>query len=133
MSERRTMTQAETQKFLDDLLENGIKPHQQTLAEIALRGEVAVIAYKPDPMAFDALDALGWKKRPAFAVTRTRMREIAEQTPQDKAFQAWAARPSGEKCLRIFVFQQSGTFLVNCRQGGDLEIEPGSTDSEWMT
>ena len=116
--------------MLDRLLEDGIKPHAKELVEIALRGEVAVVAFEADDMARPALEALGWRERPVFGITRTRAEKAAKGS-SDHVWRAWAARPSNTSCLRIFVFMHRGTLLINHKADG-FELEPGQGDQQTL-
>ncbi len=118
-------------EILDRLLKDGFTPRAHTLAEIALRGEVAVVVFEAHGVADKALEALGWQGRPVFGITRTRA-ERAAKGSSDRTWRAWASRPSNAKCLRIFVFVNKGTLLVNYTPSGGYELEAGQGDQQTL-
>jgi hypothetical protein len=109
------------------LLKRGILPHADELSRIAVRSEVAVIVFEPHDSVLPRLEAMGWKGRPIFSITRARGEKDARKSC-DHILQRWAARPSDEECLRILVVTHSETVLVNYAPGEGFRIEPGSTE-----
>jgi hypothetical protein len=119
-------------EILDRLLNEVLKPNAEELARIASRGEVAILACEPDADAREALEALRWRERPVFGITRTRGERMAKAST-DHVWQRWAARPSNMQCLRIFVFVQSGTLLAHFTPGRGFWLEPNQGDAATLS
>jgi hypothetical protein len=125
-----------TAAALNRLLEEGIKPHARTLAEIAAAGNVAIVVFDlaaDDDLLQAAARAAGWDGRTAvFPMARDYKEQLAMEG--DAVTAAWLTRePSPDpssRVLRIFVFTGRATFLVNYVPGRDYSFEPGSLDSE---
>jgi len=109
---------------LADLMENAIKPNAEALAAIMLKGEVAIVAYKPDAKW---CAALGLKPGTETAVSqmpgpfRKRMIEHG-----DSVTSRWLR---GGRTGRLFAVMHAGSVLLNFTDGM-WSVEPGSTDGE---
>jgi hypothetical protein len=121
---------------LDRLLNEGIKPHADTLAEISAAGEIAIVVYDlaaDDPQVQEAARAAGWDgSTAAFPMARDYRAQLA--TNGDAVTAAWLLQePSADperRVGRVFVFTGHGTLLVNFTPGRGWSFEPGSLDSE---
>jgi hypothetical protein len=115
----------QSQKHLDRILNEGIKPQGETLAPIIAKGDVAVIVFEPSPETVGALKMLGWDgETGAFRLSNSKRKQIAASSEQrgDWVTAKWLR---SSKRGRIFVFAQRGTLLVNLTDEG-YSLEPGS-------
>jgi len=111
---------------LNKLLEDGLKPHAAAIAEIAMRGDIAVVLFEPSWGGIDAARVLGRSgSEMVFAINRTRARK--HLSGADHITAKWVERRE-KGVARVFVIMNEGTLLVNYRPGAGWEIEPGSTD-----
>ncbi len=120
------MKDPKAERLLNKLLDEAIKPHAVKIAEIAARGEIAVVAFEPSEMGLTALETMGRRNgEPVFALNRTRaMRLLGETDPVTKR---WASTLATPERAKIFVVAQKGTLLVNFESGRGFSIEPGTT------
>ncbi len=119
------------------LLEVGIKPHAEKIAEIAARGDIAVVVFEVDDMFGDrrlietskaGLRALGWRGENVFALNRTRATRLLADA--DAVTARWVGRRQ-RGVTRIFVAMHTGTLLVNLDAEG-YSLERGSPDADWL-
>jgi hypothetical protein len=73
----------QSQKHLDRILNEGIKPQGETLAPIIAKGDVAVIVFEPSPETVGALKMLGWDgETGAFRLSNSKRKQIAASSEQ---------------------------------------------------
>ena len=124
---------ARTQKYLDRLLDEGIKPNAQKIAPIFLSQDVALLFFNPGPGSDvrKAAKLMGWKGR------EIEVRRMPEAMAQMLAASLMPGDPAAGWLLhrrqgRVFVVMESGTLCVNHVPGEGFSIEPGTTDRDWM-
>lgn len=115
-------------KVLDEILNHGIKPHADAIAEIVADGDIAVVVYRLRPDAERHARALGWDGvSPVFEMSEaTRVRMIASsETIADHLKARWLR---SHQPGRILVLTGVGSLLVNIDEKNGFSIEPRSTD-----
>ena len=121
---------AGTAEEMNRLLDDGIKPHVEAIAPIAMKGGIAVVVFEPSAELQSALRNIGWDGAVAvFELSPARASAIADECAKlgDRVTQAWLVQP---RTGRIFLWAQSGTLLVNFVSGRGFSIEPGSLEGE---
>ena len=121
---------APTAEEMNQLLDDGIKPHVEAIAPIAMNGGIAVVVFEPDAELRDALRNIGWDGTAAvFELSAGRAAAMAEGCARlgDTVTQAWLLRAGTG---RIFLWAQSATLLVNFVAGRGFSTEPGSLEGE---
>jgi hypothetical protein len=121
---------AGTAEEMNRLLEDGIKPHIEAIAPIAMNGGIAVVVFEPGAELRDALRNIGWDGTAAvFELSAARAGAMASESAKlgDSVTQAWLTRP---RTGRIFLWAEAGTLLVNFVAGSGFSIEPGSLEGE---
>ena len=91
-------------------------------------GDIAVVVFEPGNACQRAARAAGWDgKSSVFSMPRPFRERLIENA--DTVTATWLAgrRPG---VVRMFVFLQEGTLLINWSPGTGYYIEPGSLDSE---
>ncbi|MEJ7735146.1 MAG: hypothetical protein WKG00_38910 [Polyangiaceae bacterium] len=119
-----------TVEEMNRLLDDGIKPHIEAIAPIAMNGRIAVVVFQPGAELQGALRNIGWDGTAAvFELSPARASAMAAESAKlgDSVTQAWLVEP---RTGRIFLWAQSGTLLVNFVSGRGFSIEPGSLDGE---
>lgn len=109
------------------LLDVGIKPHTAALAETAAAAGVSVVVFEADAAGQKAARAAGWDgKAGAFRMDDAYRLRLASNS--DAVTAAWLRRE--EPGVRVFVFTEAASLLVNFTEGRGWHFEPGSTDAE---
>ena len=114
-----------TATFLDRLLNEGIKPHAETISPIHLSGGIAVVVYNwhGDDETLEAC-ATG-RGAQAFRLPPRVKNQLRDA---DHITRAWCDRKGPG---RLFVLTGRGTFLVNFDpESGGYSFEPGSLDAQ---
>ncbi|HEX4334324.1 MAG TPA: hypothetical protein VH062_00340 [Polyangiaceae bacterium] len=113
--------------ILSWVVEEGIKPHAETIARIVKDDSVAVVLFNVHPSVADVPRNLGWDgASPVFRMSSRVRKRFAKHLGNvgDVVAQRWF---SCSKPGRIFVFVELGTFLSNHDRDGNFTVEPGST------
>lgn len=97
------------------LLEEGIKPHAEAIAALALVGRIAHVVYDEAAGAASTCEPM-----------RASLRR--ELCACDHITRRWCERRTRD--ARVFVQMSKGTLLVNFEPERGWFLEPGSTDSE---
>lgn len=126
---------ARTRGFLEQLLQQGIKPHDHTITRAFSEGQVVLVFHNiasNSPEAIAAARSLGWRgaSSECIPLNRTRAERIAELLPSADPCSKWLR---GKRPGRIFVCSGAGTLCLNYDPEGSFSIEPGTTNGEWMT
>jgi hypothetical protein len=134
---RRVATNSpESMAIFNDLLDRFIKPNAESIAELALRKEVAVlVADVHSEEAREALRALGWDgTATVFRLSHAARRRRAESCLNnygDSVTHRWLTKPGKRGYARVLVYHHAGTLLLNHTDEG-WALEPGSTDDARM-
>ena len=120
-----------TTKYLDQLLDDHIKPNARRLAEIIANGDIAVLFVRRPSLAICQSIGLGAAAKQqiaagqrAFALPDAGAKNLAKA---DHVTARWVARQAGP--ARILVIDGEATLLVNKGERG-FSLEQGSTDAE---
>jgi hypothetical protein len=109
--------------LLERLVKEGIEPNANAVAEIAARGEIAVVVFEPSDEWKDALRVHGWTGEAVFPMSEW-MRRAMSTT--DLVTERWVAGPR-PKAARIFAVIDDDSLLVN-KDARGFSIEPGSLE-----
>lgn len=118
-----------TAEALERLLEEGIQPLADGIANLAGKGLIPIIVFEPGKAAKAALRVSFPRWKPADRLIGITRENFAQNFGRrDRVTAEWArrARPKGD--IPIFVFAQEGTLLVNFVAGEGYSIETGSLD-----
>jgi hypothetical protein len=135
MADKVVLRGPEQEKFMNRILDEGVKPHAETIAKIALNRDVAVVAFEvvdDPPIVKESLRSLGWHGEPVFALNRTRAEQMAVESAKrnDPVTAAWLRRRT---MGRIYLCTGAGTLLVNYDEKSGYSLEPGSSDTEHLS
>ncbi|HMI82551.1 MAG TPA: hypothetical protein VK550_00590 [Polyangiaceae bacterium] len=119
-----------TQKLMDRVLEQGIKPHAGEIAEIGLSGRFACVVFEPGPAVREALKKWGRSEEKVFPLSSGQVRALAQT---DEAARRWFATPPDETKIKVFLVVHDGTLLINHEPGKGYSTEPSSTDRERLS
>jgi hypothetical protein len=117
--------------WLEELLERGLKPHAERLAEIGAKNRFACLIWRIDPKwASRAQKAFGWK--PGEDVFALADQVCANLATADLVTRRWVqAGSSLDSVLRILIVSgPCSTLLMNYAPGRGYWIESGSLDAE---
>jgi len=120
---------AGTAEALERLLEEGIQPLTNGIANLAGKGLIPIIVFEPGKAAKAALRVFFPRWKPAvrlIGVTRENFAQTLGRSDHVTAEWGSRARPKGD--IPIFVFAQEGTLLMNFMAGEGYSIEAGSLD-----
>ena len=118
-----------TAEALERLLEEGIEPLTNGIANLAGKGLIPIVVFEPGKAAEAALRVFFPQWKPAMrliGVTRENFARTLGRSDHVTAEWGSRARPRGD--IPIFVFAQEGTLLVNFVAGEGYSIEAGSLD-----
>ena len=124
-AKRRTM------EALDRLLEEGILPVAEGIADVALKGLIPVVIFEPSKVEEQIFKGFfkGWK--PGVRLVGVRREDFAQTIgTADHVTANWGSRPRAEGDFPVFVFWGASTLLLNHVVDKGWSIEPGSTDAE---
>ena len=125
----RPTAKAGTAEALERLLEEGIQPLANGIANLAGKGLIPIIVFEPGKAANAALRALFPEWKPGVRLIGITREHFARNLGRsDRVTAEWGsrARPKGD--IPIFVFAQEGALLVNFVAGEGYSIETGSLD-----
>lgn len=110
------------------MLEGGIKPHAEQIVQIAAEGDAAVVVWEPREVVKPALRAAGWDGKAAvFRMSPMFRKRFAKNC--DAVSAGWLANDSGpERTVKVFLFAQGATFLLNWTRARGFYFQPGSLD-----
>lgn len=111
-------------EIIPELMDNAIKPNAEAIAAIILRGDIALVAYKPDAQWRTAFGVPPGDVHIAVMPGPVRKRMIENG---DSVTSRWLR---GGRTGRVFVVWGPGTMLVNVDKNGAFSLELGSTDAE---
>jgi len=120
---------AGTADALERLLEEGIQPVADGIANLAGKGLIPIIVFEPGKAVKAALKVFFPEWKPGMRLIGVSRENFARNFGRsDRVTAEWSsrARPKGD--IPIFVFAQEGTLLVNFVAGEGYSIEPGSLD-----
>jgi len=120
---------AGTAVALERLLEEGIQPLANGIANLAGKGLIPIIVFEPGKAAKAALRLFFPQWKPGVRLIGVSRENFARNFGRsDRVTAEWGsrARPKGD--IPIFVFAQEGVLLVNFVAGQGYSIETGSLD-----
>ena len=113
--------------YMDALADVVIKPNAEAIEEIAERGGISMVCHKPGLMAADFLTSLGWKGKGCIAMPEDVRRALASS---DHVTKRWLERSFDGETVRIFLFVNDGTMLLNYENEKGFWLEPNSTGGQ---
>lgn len=113
---------------VERLLEEGIKPHAETLLRLASAGQFACVLFEVDRETKQSLRPHGWRAGREVFPIGLQMLEALKAT--DAAARRFFSTTPDSENVRIFAMVHKGTILVNWSPSKGYWIEPGSTDTE---
>lgn len=122
----------ETKRFMDRVLDEGIKPHAREIARRWVDGEIPIVVFEPGVETLKALPNLGWRMgESVFSMTLEHF--LTTFGSVDGVTGPWATRDrSGDDSVPVFLFLHDGSLLLNHTPGKGWSLEPGSTDIDIM-
>ena len=118
-----------TADALERLLEEGIQPLANGIANLAGKGLIPIIVFEPGKAAKAALRVFFPRWKPGVRLIGVTREHFARNLGRsDHVTAEWASRARAKGDIPIFVFAQEGTLLVNYVAGEGYTIETGSLD-----
>ncbi len=112
------------------VMDEGIRPHSEALARIALARDVAVAVFEVNDRNKWVLRTMGWDGRAAvFPMPNDYRKRLARIS--DTVTAAWLTRDPAN-VARVFVWSGIGTILLNFALKRGWWIEPGSLADEFV-